>query len=184
MQKQLVQAGVVRELGVKRGDQHPSLTSGDGMPLPGGQHLDLRAGALDPRSPDEHGADRIAAEVRDAHIGLEAPDLPPERDTADLDVDEPEGRRKTLDGRSRDHDEAGTRAEHGAAGGVEGDDRLIESGGAHEPAHGRALSAGDDETVEAGQIVRATHFEGTGAETLEHDAMLSEVALERENAHR
>ncbi len=163
MQKQLVQAGVVRELGVKRGDQHPSLAGGDGMALPGRQHLDLRADALDPGSADEHGADRIAAEVRDAHVGLEAPDLPSERGTTDLDVDEPEGRRSTLDGRSRGHDEAGTGAEHGAAGGVEGDDRLIESGGDHEPAHGRALSAGDDETVEAGQIVRATHFDGTRA---------------------
>src|SRR5688572_22425182 len=52
-----------------------------------GEDLDVGAGALDERRPDEHGGDGPAVDAGDVEVGLEAVDLATERVATDGDVD-------------------------------------------------------------------------------------------------
>src|SRR5665811_2007743 len=113
--EQLVQTGVIGQLGVKGGHQDAALTGGDDVPLAGRQDVDFRPGALDPRRTDEHGAQRGRAQALDAQVLLEAAYLTPERVAARDDVHDAERRRRTLYGGAGDGNEARAGAVDGAA---------------------------------------------------------------------
>src|SRR5690348_4630747 len=78
VQEQLVDARVVGQLRMERGDEQAPLPREHRMAVELGEHLDLRAHLLDPRRADEDGAQRLVAPVH-GEIGLEARDLPAER---------------------------------------------------------------------------------------------------------
>src|SRR4051794_28368367 len=59
IEKQLVEPRVVGELRVERGDEEASLAREHRMPVGLGEHLDVRAGLLDPRCADEDGPQRL-----------------------------------------------------------------------------------------------------------------------------
>src|SRR3954468_21349934 len=52
VQEELVDARVVGELGMERGDEHASLPREHRMPVHLGEHLDVGAGVVDPRRAD------------------------------------------------------------------------------------------------------------------------------------
>src|SRR5437773_9136690 len=89
MQEQLVNARVVGELRMERGDEDPSLSGKHRMAVDLGEHLDVRTGCLDPRGADEDRAHGLVA-VADVDIGLEALHLTAERVPLHPDVHEPE----------------------------------------------------------------------------------------------
>ena len=84
---------------MERRDEHAALARGDDVALAGGEDLDPRPGALDPRRADEHGAQRTSADSRaDRDVGLEAAHLAAERVAPRHDVHEAQRRRRALDG--------------------------------------------------------------------------------------
>ena len=64
-----------------------------------------------------------------------------------------------------------------------GPDRVDEPVLAHELADRRALAAGDDQGVDRLQVPHRAHLGRDRAETLHHEPVLAEVALQREHAH-
>src|SRR5262249_38776737 len=84
-----VHAGVVGQLRMERGDEHPALPREHRMAVVFGEHLLARPGVLDPRRADEDAAQRRLLAV-DVEVGLEAVHLPPPRVSRNLEVDEPE----------------------------------------------------------------------------------------------
>src|SRR4051794_5729179 len=89
VQKELVNARVVGQFRMERGDEDPPLSREHRMTVDLRQHLNTRPGLLDPRSADEHGTHRLVA-VADVEIGFEGMNLSAERVAADADVREPE----------------------------------------------------------------------------------------------
>src|SRR5579859_7270128 len=77
VQEELVDARVVGELGMERGDEHTALPREHRMSVHFREHLDVGAGVLDPRRADEDSAHRLAE--ADVEVGLEAAHLAPER---------------------------------------------------------------------------------------------------------
>src|SRR5262249_10296968 len=75
-QKSLVDARVVRELGMEGRDDEPSLAQRDGLAVELRQHFDLGTGLPHPRRADEDAAQRLLVALQD-EIGLEAGDLAP-----------------------------------------------------------------------------------------------------------
>src|SRR4051794_34340570 len=138
VQEQLVDPRVVRQLRMKRRHEDAPLACEHRMAVDLGEHLDVRAGLLDPRRPDEHRTDGRPA-VADVEICLEAPHLAPESVPPDRDVGETELV-------TSEHDHPGAGAEDRL---LEAQQRLVEAVQAHEPRDRRRLSARDDEAVEA-----------------------------------
>src|SRR3954454_25103304 len=74
VQKELVDARVVGQLRMERGDEDPPLAREHGMAVDLGQHLDVRPRLLDPRRADEDRANRLVA-VADVEVGFERVNL-------------------------------------------------------------------------------------------------------------
>src|SRR3954452_19478324 len=94
-QKELMQSQVAGDLGVERGDEHPTLPAQHwpGLSRAGldrRQHLHRVTDPLDHRRPDEHAVDRPSIDAAHREIGLEAVELPAEPVAADTDVDAPD----------------------------------------------------------------------------------------------
>src|SRR6266849_8438372 len=77
VEKELVDARVVGQLRMERGDEDPALAREHRMAGDLSEHLDSRPGLLDPRRPDEDRAHGLLA-VPDVQVGLEASHLAPE----------------------------------------------------------------------------------------------------------
>ena len=60
-------AGVGRELGMERDREEVPLAGGDRVPPVRGEDLDVGAGALDPRGPDEHSREPVSYTHLRAH---------------------------------------------------------------------------------------------------------------------
>ena len=73
-----MQARIVGQLRVEGAGEHAAFADRHRVPVVGGEHLHLRAVALDPGRPDEDGAQRLVADSLDLQIGLEALQLAPE----------------------------------------------------------------------------------------------------------
>src|SRR2546427_7816425 len=89
LEKALVQARVVGQLRVERGDEEATLARKDRVPVDRGEDLDVRPDIRDPRRADEDRVHRLGLAF-DVELRLEARDLTPEGVPHDLDVDEPE----------------------------------------------------------------------------------------------
>src|SRR5436190_22014009 len=167
---------VVGELGVKGAEQDTSLAHGDGASVDARQHLDLGAMLLDPRRPDEDGAQRVRAQALDLKLRLEARDLTPEGVATRARIDQAE-----VVPVADDHPGAGAQdrpplLEMSA-------DRRLEAV-ALDRLHDRgALAAGYHEAVELPQLRRRPDLDRLGAERSQHLGVLGEVALAGQHAN-
>src|SRR4051812_14835161 len=87
VEEELVNARVVRELGMEGSEQEAPLPEEHGLAVELGQDLHAVSDLLDARRADEHAPQRAAFELE---VGLEARDLAPVGVALDLGVDEPE----------------------------------------------------------------------------------------------
>src|SRR5215203_4177343 len=171
VEEELVDAGVVGELGVEGSDQEASLPEKHGFAVELGEDLDVAARLVDSRGPDEDAAQRrlVAAELE---IGLEAGDLTAVGVARDLGVDQAE----VL---SVEDDQARAGAEDRL---LEAPDRVLEAVEAHQAHEGGRLAARHDEAVEALELLRFAHLDRVRTEPPQHGRVLAEVPLESQDA--
>src|SRR4051794_3546648 len=155
LQEELVDARVVRQLGMKGGDQEPPVAHEHRLAVQLGQDLDTVTDVTHARCADEHAAQRLADELE---IGLEARDLASVGVAVDVDVDQAEMR-------AVEDDHARARAEDRPRELAHG---VLEPVQAHQPHERRRLAARDDEAVEAVQLLRLTHLDDLGSEAAQH----------------
>src|SRR4051794_8423730 len=170
VQKELVDAGVVGQLRMERGDEDPSLPREHRMAVDLRQHLDVGPGLLDPRRADEAGARGLVAET-DVEIRLERMHLAAERVPADADVREPEVV-------AAEHDHPGARPEDRR---LEPAQRLVEAVQRHQPCDRRRLAAGKDQPVEPLQVRGQADFDRLRPEAAQDRRVLAEVPLHGED---
>src|SRR3954469_5422174 len=89
VQKELVDARVVGQLRMERGDEDPAVAREHGVPVDLREHLDVRPDLGEPRCADEDRAQRRIA-VNDVEVSLERSHLPPERVALGPEIAEPE----------------------------------------------------------------------------------------------
>ena len=160
---------------------------GDDVPLADGhdpavvqprEDVDAGAGPLDDRGADEHGVDRPSAEDVDVEVGLERLELSPERIALDGHVEQRQDRLLAAGDLAREDDHPGARPEDGRARLGEVEDRLAQAPALDEPAHRRALAAGQDQAAEALEVGRLAHANTLDADGGERVEMLAERPLE------
>ena len=135
-----------------------------------GEHLDVRPGCHDPRRADEDAPKRLP--LGKLEVGLEARNLPAVRVALDLDVDEAEMR-------SVEQDHSRASPEDGPA---EALDRLLEPVEADQPSDRSRLAARDDQAVEPVELLGLANLDTLDTEALQHREVLTEVALDGEDA--
>jgi hypothetical protein len=131
-----------------------------------GEHLDPRPRILEPRRPDEDGAQRFFA-VSDVEVRFEAPHLATERIAPRPVVADAE-----MVAVEDDHARAG--AEDRAA---EPAHSLVEAVEPHQARDCGRLAAGDDQPVETLELPGEPHLDRLGAEPSQHGRVLPEVPL-------
>src|SRR5439155_15144115 len=171
VQEDLVDASIVGQLRVERGDEDPALPREHRAPVDLRQHLDLRADLLEPGSADEEGPQRLVA-VAEVEVRLEARHLPAEGIAADAEVAEAEVV-------PIEDDHPGTGAEDRT---LEPSQGLVEAVEPHQAHERRRLTAGDDESVEPVDLFGLAHLHDLGAEPAEHRRVLAEVPLDCQDA--
>ena len=184
--KELVQPQVRRQLRMERRSQQCPLADRDDPTRArvGAEYLDIRAGLLYPRRPDEYSAQRGAGhslqlDVTFERVHLTAERVPPHRhiDSAErlLPVD-------PVDQPVRQHDHPGTAAERGQAGlyplahrlhQVERHGQLPDRGG---------LAARDDQAVDLVELLWPADLHRRGARGGQRAQVLGDVTLQREHA--
>ncbi len=119
-------------------------------------------------------------EVDDVDVGLEAVDLAAVAVALHRDVDGPEvalvGSAVEHLRRQQNHSRAG--AEDRQAVAEHRLDVVVQSGCGQQPRHRRALAAGHDQRVEAGEVTRLAHLPSRRAGSCEGALMRSECALQ------
>src|SRR5262245_43881324 len=169
--EELVDARVVRKLGVERSDEEASLPEEHGLAVELGQDFRVVPGRGDPRRADEDASQRLAL-AGQVEVGLEAMHLAAVGVPGNLDVDEAEMV-------APEHDQARAGAEDRL---LEAADRLFKPVKAHQAQEGRGLAAGDDEPVEALELLGLAHLDRVRAEAPQHGRVLTEVPLESQDA--
>jgi hypothetical protein len=166
-----VEARIVGQLGMEGGGEHGSFADRHRVPLPGGEHLDLRPGPLDPGRPDEDRAERLLAGPGHLEIGLEALQLPAEGVATGRHVDEAE-----MLGVADDQPGAGT--EDRLAGLVVGAQPGLQARRRDQFGDRRRLAARDDQAVEPRQPLRRTYLDRLRAKPAQRLGVRLEVALQ------
>ena len=116
-----VEAGLAGELRVERRGDDVALADGDDPAVvEAGEDVDVGAGPLDDRGPDEHGVDRRVAEDRHVELGLERVELAAERVALDGHVEQRQDRRLAAGDLARQDDHPGARPEDRGARGRRG----------------------------------------------------------------
>src|SRR5712691_8101434 len=171
VEEQLVHARIFRQLGMERRDDETTRSDEHGLAVVLREHLDVGTDRTHARCPDEDTAERplLAGQTK---IRLEARHLAPVRVAIDVDVDEPE--MVTVE-----HDHARARSQDGR---LERTKRFVEPVQPHEPHECRGLTARDDESVESLELFRLAHLDDLNTEPPQHSRVLTEVALDRQNA--
>src|SRR5438270_8434168 len=171
LQETLVDARIVRQLRVERGDDEASLAQQHRLTVEVPEHLDLRPDLVDAGCADEDAPQGLGV-VGKREVGLEARDLAAVGVAVDLDVD-----RAEVPPVEDDHPGAG--AEHGAG---ELTHRLVESVQAHQAHEGRRLATGDHEPVETLQLLGLANLDGVRTEPPQHRRVLPKVSLHRQDS--
>ena len=128
-------------------------------------------GLLDPRRADEDAAHRLVA-VADVEVGLEARTWRPNAFRSTRKSASPRwSRSRTI-----------IPAHVPKIGAVERAQRLVEPVEAHQPRDRGRLAAGQDQAVEAVELLRQPHLDRLRAEAPQHGRVLAEVALHGEHA--
>src|SRR5437870_4704397 len=167
----LVDAGVVRQLRVERGDDEAPLAQQHRLAVELREHLDLRPDLADARRADEDAAEGLIV-AGEREIGLEARDLAAVGVPVDLDVDGAE-----VLPVEHDHPRAG--AEQGAG---ELAHRLVEPVKAHQADERRRLASWNHKAVEALHFLRLPNLDRFRAEAPQHRRVLAEVSLHCQDA--
>src|SRR5262245_46879367 len=171
LEKELVHARVVRELGVESSDQEPALPEEHRLPVELGQHLDALSRSRHAGRSDEHASQRIVLSGQ-VEVGLEAEHLAAVSVPRDLDVDEPEML-------AVEHDQARARAENRT---LEAANGLLEPVEPHQAHERRRFATRDDEPVEPFELLRLAHLDRLRAEPPKHRRVLAKVPLKSEDA--
>jgi hypothetical protein len=166
VKEELVDAGVIRQLGMEGRDEKPSLAEEHRVAVQRREHLDLRPCFGHPRRADEHPAQHRLA-LHELEIGFEARHLPSVCVSLDSEVDEIE-----VVAVEQDHSRTGSedRAFETADGFLEAIERK-------QPTDGGRLSTRDDQPVEAPEFPGLADLDRISAETPQHGSVLAEVAL-------
>ena len=170
---------------MKRRGQQRTLAHDHGLPVGGGEHLDIRPGLLDPRSPDEDRVHRPARHPGDIEVALEGVDLAAEGVTADGDVEAPDERltRVAVQDGAREQDHPCARAVHGQPPAHDGTQRLQQAEHAQQPPDGGRLAARKDEPVQPVELGGAAHDQTLGAGVRERLQVLPNVTLQGQHTH-
>jgi hypothetical protein len=166
-----VEARVVAQLGVEGASQHAAFADRHRVPLVASQHLDAGAVALNPGGADEDRPQRLVADPLDSEVGLEALQLPAEGVAPGRGVDEA----KVV---SVADDQPGAGTEDRQTGLVVGMEPRLETGRLDALGDRRALAAGDDKSVEPGEIGGNPDLRRLGAELPQGARVGLEVALD------
>src|SRR6185312_12283699 len=132
LQEALVDARVVRELGMERRHDEAPVANEHRLAVQLGEDLHVLADVAHAWRADEHAAQRLAVQLE---VGLEARHLAPIGVTVDVDVDQAEVR-------AVEDDHPGAGSEHGPRELAHG---ILQAVQAHEPHECRGLPAGDHE---------------------------------------
>src|SRR5688572_30515517 len=172
LQEQLVHPEIVRELGVERGEQQPSVAHEHGLAVELSEHFDPGPGIADARGTDEDTPERDLV-VGELHVGLEAPHLASERVPVDLEI-------RNVPMLAVEDDHPGTRPEDRTAIGANRGLEPVELG---EPHDRRRLAARKHQTVETVELIGQAHFHDLGPELPKRGRVLPECALECQDAY-
>src|SRR6188508_3722653 len=142
VEEPFVDSWIVRQLRVERGGEHHAVAQQHGLAVVLSEHLDARADVANARRADEDPAERPTVAL-EREVRLEARDLAPVGIPVDLDVRESEVI-------AVDEDHPRTGAEDRAP---ERPDRLVEPVEPRELRDGRRLPTGDDQPVEAVELL-------------------------------
>src|SRR5437588_1341798 len=172
IQEQLVHPRIVGQLGVERGDEDATVAQQHRLAVPLRQNFDVLPGLPHSRRADEDSVERFVL-AGEPQVGLEARDLAAVRVPLYRQVDKTE--MLTVE-----HDHAGAGAKDRT---VELADRLVESVEPHQAHEGRRLAPRNDESVEAGALLRLAHLHGLHTEPTQRRRVLAKVALDGQHAH-
>ena len=170
VQEELVDARVVGQLRVERGDEDPPVAREHRMAVDLGENLDVGPRVFDPRRADEDGAHRLVA-VAEVEIGFERVHLAAEgvpRGTECRRARDARGRARSCRRRCR---RSAPRRQAG----------LVEAVEAHEPRDRGRLAPGQDQAVEARELPGQAHLDRLRAEASQDGRVLAEIALNGEN---
>src|SRR5215207_354328 len=185
-QEVLVESQVAVDLGVEaRADQVALLHRDDTAVGDRGERACRRTDRLHHRSADEDRVNGLASELGDLDVGLERLVLRPERVPPHDDV-EPAERplaRNRVEERVGEHDQPGAGAVHRQAVLDARLQRLREAERPGELVHHGRLAAGDHEAVDLLEVLGTAHERHARAQDPEDPGVLTEVALQREDAH-
>ncbi len=178
-------AVVAGDLGVEGGGQQRPLPDRDDPAgrragLDAGEDLNLGSHSLDPRRPDEDGAQRLGAEFADVEVLLERMDLAAECVAAHRDIQPTQGllvESAALDPVG-EHDHACARAvcRHPRAQPLA--QRLVQPEGAHQLVDDRGLAAGDDQGVDDVDLGGSAHSDGRGTAGFQGVQVLPDIPLD------
>jgi len=178
--KELVDAAVVGELGMKGGGQQAPGTDEDGIVTAAGKDLDGRAEAADARRADEDHLHRAAGEggfgIEDHRVILAAVGV-----ALDVDVEYAEAALRGVGHVPREEDAAGAGTEDWL-GSDEGIEDGVEARALEVLEEGGRLAAGKDKGVQGGEFVGLADKMRGGPELRESLGVDVEGALEGEDA--
>ena len=169
---------VAGQFGVERGCKHVLLSHGYGTTVAeAGENLDALPDRIDYGSTNEDPSERSFSDAVHFEVGLEAVDLAAEGVTAYLDVHEVERFGSVVGEAVGQDDHSGAGAPHGQSFSHESDDRVSHVEDVEELDDGRALPTGNDEAIQARQVLAEPHFGRVDSEPFDHQAMFEEIAL-------
>src|SRR5215218_1107299 len=171
LQEPLVHAGVVGQLRMERRYEKAPFTHQYRLAVQLGEHLDLGPGLAHTRRTDEDTAQRLVLPF-ELEIGLEARDLSAVGVPVDGDVHEAE-----VLAVEDDHPRAGT--EHRPTKPAQ---RVVQAVQPHEAHERRRLAAGNDQPIEAFELLRLPHLDRLDAQPAKHLRVLPEISLHSKNA--
>ena len=180
IEEELVDAGVVAQLGMEGGCEDVVLADEDGVVFAGGKGFDSGTGAGDARGADEDHLQRAAGEfgirVEDGGVDLAAVGV-----ALDGDVEGVEGFLRGLGDVFGEEDDSGAGAE-GGSGMDEGLEDVEEAALLKEFEHSGGFAAGHDEPVDAFEVRGETDEFGSCAQHTECCRMGVIGSLKGENA--
>ena len=173
-------AGVGRELGMKGGGEQVAFFDQNGRAIAGSEDLNVGTDPGDARRADEDHLERTAGKGgRGRENG--GVDLPTIGVALDRDVEGAEGSLSWVLDVLRKQDAAGAGSEGGMVADEVGEG-IVESVAFQVSQEGGGLAAGDDEAVEAGELIRAADEYHFSSELTEHGGMNVKGALKRQDA--
>lgn len=181
VEEELVDAGVVAQLGVEGGGKEVAFADEDGVGVASGEGFDFLSSAGDTGGADEDHLERAAGELgidlEDGGVDLTAVGVALNRH-----IEGSEGLLHWVGDVLCEEDDSGAGSE-GRGGLDEGLQGLEETALLEELEHCGGLSAGHDETVDSFKVVRETDEPGVGAEAAESEGMGLVGSLEGEDAY-